>query len=114
MTRVDQEKEPPVSLSPLPFSWSAVRQADPHAKKQGKGNVGHLRMDEAYQMGKWRKEAGYILCASPVTARDPHWQAAESVTCQTCLERAVWFMQRYTQLKSTKGRDGEKKLSIQE
>ena len=95
----EHTKQSPTVLSPLPFAWSAVRYVDPQTQSKGEGNVAHLRMDEPFRMEKWSKPAGYILCASPVTARDPqHWQPAEDVTCQSCLGRVAWFLERYAVL----------------
>jgi hypothetical protein len=93
------DQQHPVAIPPLPFPWSAVRYCDPQTQEQGRHNVAHLRMEGAFSMGKWRKPAGYILCASPVTVRDPrYWQLAETVTCQTCLGRVEWFLMRYAAL----------------
>jgi hypothetical protein len=99
--------QPTAPIDRLPFRWHAVRYANPQTKAQGQGNAGHLMMDEPYQLGRWNKPAGYILCARPVTNRDPrHWRAAEAVTCQTCLERVAWFVERAARLNRPAARGG--------
>jgi len=61
-------------------------------------------MDGAFTVGKWSKPVGYILCATPVTTRDAqYWQAAETVSCQTCLGRVEWFLMRYAAWQQKQG-----------
>lgn len=99
------DQPPPVPQ--LPFRWHAVRYVNPQTQAQGQGNAGHLMMDEPYRLGKWSKPAGYILCARPVTTRDPqYWQAAEEVTCQACLGVATWFVERAARLQRTTAKGG--------